>query len=269
MRNGLDSGIELLVYRGVELDGESLLWEATAPIRRAARPLTFSEFADHLNPENDQEILKFARKWGVMGVCSEHGLPVSHALIPGGASLGINPCWPAKVAKNGAEYYSEPLSFWRRAITKTQALRRIGSDILSDGTGRPEDWRILSSIEVSGDEPWNKKSRARMMLGLEVQDWLNIGRVAPEFSWDGRENRWAMRHVAPGGGQWPLFSWLALHLAIEVAGGRGVICPYCQGTYFPDRLPSPGQRHCCPTNPACRKKRDAEYKRDQRRGKSQ
>jgi len=260
----LDTRIDLLIPRSVELlGGEFLRYDSGLPIQKAAPPKVFNDFADHLDPNDNKAILKFAKSWGVMGVCEEHGLPVSHALIPGGSTLGLKACWPSRV--KGTEYLVEPLDFWRRIITKTSAIRRVAADIASGGKGNKEHWHQIESYVVAGQEPWKSRSAAINMLSTAIQDWIYIGGVRPRFFWNETDARWKLVHAAPGGALWPLFSWLAIQLAIEVGGGRGVVvvCPYCKDVYFPERLPTPGKRHSCKNAP-CRQAYFRDYRRSKR-----
>jgi hypothetical protein len=262
---GIETKMDLFVPHRVELFGEDLISDTTHPSKKEAKPRVFSEFT-RIDPENNAEILAFARKWGTMGICREHGLPIAHGLIPGLAAFGVKRCWLRQIEIDGTAFFAEPLEFWRRAIGKARVLQRIGSDLSSDGGGSEPDWLFVEDgLVIQGSEPWKNPVLARRRLGQEVQHWLEIGRVHPAFFWSEHERRWMMRHSAPGGAQWKLFSWLGLRLAIEIAGGKGVICPYCQNTYFPERLPGPKQDHKC-ESPDCIKLYNRNQKRKRRNG---
>lgn len=263
-----DSGIDLFVPKSVELaDGEFLRYDlGLLPSRKAPQPSVFNQFAERLDPNDNKAILRFAKSWGVMGVCHEHGLPASHALIPGGSMLGVKACGPSKARdRGGAEYFVEPLAFWRRIITKTSAIRQVAADIASGGNGNEELWQQIESYVITGREPWKFRHLAIDMLAMAVQDWIYIGGVRPRFFWNEEDARWKLVHAAPGGALWPLFSWLAIQLAIEVGGSRGVVvaCPYCRDVYFPLRLPTPGKRHSC-KKVTCRQAYFRDYRRSKR-----
>jgi hypothetical protein len=249
------------------LDGGFLLTDTTMPRQKKAVPVVFKRFTD-LNADDDKAILGFARSWGAMGICAQHGLPHSHSLIPFGSSLGLKGCFPRRIEKDGTDFYIEPLSFWRRTIREFAALQRIGADVNSGGVGHRADWEALENMAThQGPKPWSRPSDARSLLGVHVQDWLYIGGIRPRFCWSEEHKRMVLRHAAPTGGFWPLFSWLTLRLSIEITGRNVVVCPYCSTEYFPERRPSPGQRHCC-TTADCIKKRNTDYKREQREGKT-
>lgn len=266
-----ESSTELPIPDRVELADGHLFADATAPHWRTARPAAFDQFTE-LDPRDDDSICRFAQKWGTMGICVEHGLPVSHSLVVGRELLGVRECFPRRISRPDGEFFAEPLWFWKRAIEKAGALRRIGADISSNGKGKQEDWLLLSDgIEFNdgmgktkGRRRWESLPMARMILAGNVEQWLDVGGVRPSFSWDTGHQRWAMRQSTPRGGLWPLFGYLGIRLMTEIAGGRVAICPYCHLEYFPLRLPGRNQDHCCGKK-ECKRAYFTNYKREQKR----
>jgi hypothetical protein len=209
---------------------------------------------------------------------------------------GPPPCSPKTVSRKtmlrvgfepGIEFFSEPLNGWRGVIQKAGAIRRLGVEIREGGKGRIEDWLTLEDRRIKepepawmqglsdpvrsrlksrlgAQEPWKYADLARDLLANHVGFWLHLADLRPYFHWDSTQSRWAVHHLAPAvPDTWPLFSWLARRLMIEISVGRVVVCPYCQNEYFPDRLPSPRQNHCC-QKPDCKRKYFAAYRRKQR-----
>jgi hypothetical protein len=257
-KTSLESLTELPIPDRIELFEDHLIADLRMHKRRLVKPAMFYNFTA-LDPTDSNGILCFARSWGTMGICQEHCLPVSHALIPGRVAR----CFPRRSSQDDMSFL-EPLGFWRRAIAKAAALGRIAADIRNLDRGRREDWLIIrGGLIHEGGEPWKKLSLARSLLAHEVQTWLDIGAVRPSFSWDSVQRRWAVRHAIPREVVWPLFGWLGLRLMIEISGGRVVVCPYCQTEYFPQRLPGAHQDHCC-GNPKCKRAYWANYKRKQK-----
>jgi hypothetical protein len=264
-----ESTVELVIPLNVEIVDDFLLSEAAMPNRREARPATLHDFIK-LNPTDDNAICRYAQKWGTMGVCEQHQLPFSHAM--NGQSTPR--CYPPKVDRNGIQFYSEPLAFWRRCILKATALLRLGADIREGRNGRRVDWLTIAPATGDWDKagwstkhppPWQHLPTARSLFASKIQGWLDVGGVRPRFSWDPRLKRWAIRHTTPSDVLWPLFGWLGIRLMIEVSGGRVTVCPYCQTEYFPQRLPGRNQDHCC-GEPECKRSYFTAHKRKQRAG---
>src|SRR5580698_8562662 len=100
----------LQVPWAVRTDGELLMYDMTAPKEKEATPLIFHEFL-RLDPDDPQQIARFAGSWGTLGICSEHGMPVGH---PRRSYMSPGHCEPAHVKLDGASWFAEPLSVWRR-----------------------------------------------------------------------------------------------------------------------------------------------------------
>lgn len=243
---------------------DGILLTEIGPLKwKAVAPNVFHEF---LRLDNSEMILEFARKWGTLGICEQHGGPASHSLFPGGKE-----CLPKKERRGDAEYFVEPLEIWYSKILEANILRRIGCAILNSpkGTGERRDWESLlgEGLEKGKEEtkqhPWKNPALARTLLAKHVQTWLDLGAIRPQFSWDREQKGWRVHHAAPGHALWPLFGWLAIRLMYEVAGSSGTICPYCNAVYFPERLPSPGQNHHC-KRLECTRAYFTNYKRKQK-----
>jgi hypothetical protein len=157
-------------------------------------------------------------------------------------------------------------------------MRRIGESIQQGGNGLQSDWveiiipedrsaerrsRLVARImeETGSDylgQPWKSVRSAKLKFSSIMQDWLDLGNIRPRFIW--HKDRWAIRNSVPIT-MWPLFGHLALKLATAVAGGmQSAFCCFCGVEYFPERLPSPGQRNCCGDAP-CKRAYWSENKR--------
>ena len=216
---------------------------------------------DFLMIKTDEEVVRYARKWGPLGYCREHGLPNCRR-----SSKAV--CWPEEVRSPSAPIRSErawrePLAFWHGTISCVNAMRRIGENIRVGKAGLESDWaRIMVPEDHSGEptdalkrrvfaatgvdhfgQPWKGTRSARFRFSFIMQSWLDLGDIRPFFRWE--NDRWVIRTV-PGAGLWPLFGHLVHYLAMSIAGGaQAVFCSFCGREYFPQRRPSAGQRNCC------------------------
>ena len=259
-------------WLGIE-DGY-LVSDQTAPTHAIPKPTMLEDF---LMIKTDQEILKFARKWGTLGICKLHGNPGC-----GKRLLDGQVCGPEQVGLVGKGLvWREPLWDWHIAIARANALRRIGESIQSGGAGSKSDWESLiipvdhSAERVNRElarilaergadhlgQPWKSARSAKRKFSWIMQGWLDLGNVRPSFIWD--RDRWAIKSSIPMR-VWPLFGHLALYLAVAIAGGtQAVNCSFCGREYFPRRRPTPGQRNCCGDKP-CKQ----DYWREHKRGRA-
>ena len=108
---------ELPVPPEIQVDGANLLWslqrwEQVKAVR--SRPAMLDQFVRLANG-SAEVICRFARKFGILGICAEHGKPTSHNLacdlIPG------PPGW-----------WAEPLDCWRLYARQFQAVLRIADE---------------------------------------------------------------------------------------------------------------------------------------------
>jgi hypothetical protein len=248
----MDNKTILYVPWSVRTDGESLMYDMTIPTEKEAKPLIFHEFL-RLDPDDPDQIAHFAGRWGVLGICSQHGMPVGHPLR---TYMSAGPCEPAHVKLDGVPWFAEPLSKWRRIALKSAMLIRLARKIEQLDPGEQAEWEMIQGhldlIYLPESKPERRNlNSSRSSLGLAIQDWLEIGRVIPRFGWDYKDENWILRHDIPSG-PWGLFGWLALSLAIEIRGGRFAVCSNCGREYHVARLPSAGRPNYCPSE-ECRR----------------
>jgi len=213
-----------------------------------------------LHGSEDAEILKFAKDWGVLGLC-EHNLPASHSSIIFGAQFGFKPCslMPSRVA--GFDY-SDDVASWRRfsaaADAVIQLAAKLNQDRLDDSEESwtpllshppmPLDWRKgdigLMPLKRQLKRPEMLRG-ARGLLAREIETWLEIGKVGLRFGQEG--GRWK---IAFASNAFPtLFGLLGLKLMFHIAGVEGIVfCSTCPKAYIPEeRRPSTKRANYCDT----------------------
>jgi hypothetical protein len=238
----------LQVPWAVLTDGEFLIYDKTATIEKEATPLVFHEFL-RLNPDDPEQIARFAGRWGALGFCREHGLPAGHPI-----RRDMNPgrCGPVQVKRDGTYWHAEPLSAWREIALKSASLLRVARNI-EHLPVEQADWEIIpGNLDSPGPvDVARNLNTSRSHLANAVQDWLEIGRITPRFAWNFKDENWVLRHDVPAG-PWALFGWLALRLAIEIRGGRFAVCSNCGREHYVARLPSAGKPNYC-TSAECKR----------------
>lgn len=274
----------------IQFEGAFLTWpwvphgDEKRVTYRQAKPGMLAGFV-RLHRASDQEILAYARKWGVLGICERHGLPCSHNQYPYGPYDGVKPCLPMLVTplpREGSDFQvGEPLAHWRVWSRKAQAILNIGARLNQGKLARLEDWQALKDLHDSGlgeteQEPFMKNvAKARAELAFELDGWISMGQVRPRISWKTDNTRLKAQFSLDAVSSGPnLFGLLALNIAVAIASGEGekglAVCCACGESYPPKRRPDPNRRNYCEDCGLKAAQREAarEYRRRQRERES-
>lgn len=238
--------------------GRFLLWRAGTHPRDLFRTIkpqrgTLERFL-RLADVPAENILAYARRWGVLGLC-RHGLPMNHA----GAL-----CDPAFLDGQIAE----PLTSWRALAKAAAALLRLNAFARLDRMGRTD---VLSSLwhdalwlpaqQFDWARKMPKGSRrafahfGRREAAMIATEWLRAGGVCVQVQWDQPSFRF---ELAPNAAMPNLFGALAIALAFEMAGLEAwALCAGCGELMQPSPNAGSGTRRFCPgcraaNQPACR-----------------
>lgn len=247
---------EYLVPSRIRLEGERLFWQ---PVEQWKKVKPISEaFADFLAlgepKESGRDVLDYARKWGVLNLCREHLLPVSHD----------NRCKPFE---RHTDSQGEPVLQWRRFARLAGAVLNLSQDLTDGGIGKGTDWRVvadfdrllalsttaatLAELGMFGSSPRRKATptalkeaalEGRAVIADLVNQWVEFGNVRPRMLWQTGE---PIVLLASGLYRGSLFGSLAVQL-LELAG-RYVIasCSGCRKFYNPEIRPKSGQDRFC------------------------
>jgi hypothetical protein len=225
------------------------------------------------------DILSYARRFGVLGLCAQHNYPVGHAMklgelavFPGGPSEDCAPAgWPGEC--------HELTDQWRKWSATFGTLLRLATALRMDQPGELEDWYQIN--------PGLK--RDRRFLARRRQGFWN-GMLAPTnqiLDLAPRRLRWGvdtgMRRIedrlkpemmpvlrlAPISHYAALWVALSAELAFAASGSRAwLTCSDCGRMYPARRTPTTGKlRFCsdCGKRAAWRAASRAYY--DRRKGK--
>ena len=229
---------------------------------------------------DEQNILKYARRWGFLELCREHWEPASHIhdcepfvpfrTVVFGTTTAVATEHRAKLLASG-----EPVSEWRRFARFGRALLNIAGNLYEGKIGSDEDWDTLH-FDEAGFIGWNyakdrykdKKfpdlDRERTLVASGVNYWLTGGGVQPNVSWRGLRPVITFECRRPYG---KLFANLAIQLMMAVSQADALaICSACGQSYMPLRRPKTGQRrYCSNCKPVSRRDASADYRRRKRR----
>jgi hypothetical protein len=252
----------------VELDGNDLVWvhETQGGMRVEPRRGLLEGFIA-LSDSSGDAILGFARRWGVLCLCS-HGLPITHnpgdlssppfsALARGAAALtqGCRPVRSRLARPDGRSLATsrEPLETWRDFAELARLTLDAALCLADSQPVNATLWHSLLGMSsgAAGD---------RDLLTFVVRAWLRTTDVRVGFEWD--------ETPQPTFVAGSLLGAIALELAFSTSGEAAVRCASCGTPFFPARRPPKGRRSYCPT---CRQEgapaRDAAREYWHRKGK--
>jgi hypothetical protein len=239
----MQSGI-CYVPEKIELDSGNILY--LGGTLKEVRPGVgmLARFVD-LHHQRDEEILKYAKKWGVLGIC-KHSLPCSHTQFAYSilAPRHKNAEWCMPRAVPGRKHwYADPIEVWRLLSKQMATFQQLGAELNQDRPGDETVWRILPGNLAS--RPWRSVSSARKFLALLLNLWLEIGQVRPVIDWSTEKAGWQLSFNAVSIPN--LFGFLAFNLVLSISRRELAFCSSCRKSYPPDRRPNPSRRNYCET----------------------
>jgi hypothetical protein len=263
--NGIESNqwlTEIVSILTLDKRMGELAISAVPPVRRQGRVLSFRPGGPLRRAPNsrrllyqfarltDATILDFAQRWGPLGFCKEHRLPVLH-------KGGLAVCLPYR----RRDEFAESISTWLRLIARVKGTLSIRAALARGRIGSARDWRIL----LGDSEPLPTSiDQSRATLALSVSGFLLLANVRPIVFPEpqltigfggfnvidvlvlrGDPAHEQYRDWLTDSGT--LLANIAIQLALAVTGGPGFItCDACENLYQPSRAPRTGERHFCP-----------------------
>jgi hypothetical protein len=258
---------DLLVWSGPRRVGE---WPTPDMLRGM-----LSNFLN-LDEGSDQQVLEFARRWGVLGLC-KHGLSAGHvhaaAIGPAGAEPPLvrfqyHHC----AAVRRSNQYVEPLAVWRSYAAQFNAALRIAAAIRRGQLGDLADWHTLQEW-CGGVMRFNTPEDAKHLLAAVVNRWLEMTDVRPRFYWIADRTLFTLTNKMGSA----LFPALVVQLMVEISQSKGLtrcsgcgdvfalklgqsarrsrFCPNCQKQNMPARLAARRYREREITDPNRRKRK--------------
>lgn len=281
-----------VVPEDVSVDGGRLLYgpahgalgpSLTSGRRVIAKPRMLDEFVRLPRAKNhDTAVLRFARRWGALEICSAHAKPRSHLPLRFQRLLDDPPlCRPA----GGPPYgnWGEDVSRWLHYARQAQSILDLAARLMpADATAvAPTDW----PVEALGDLFWPELERhfdggrkegdgsvfaevgggigrevpvQRRLVAEAVQGWLDLGDAHVTYRWEDDSAEVDL-------GSNSLFGGLALQLALAVARIESLqFCAECGDGFAPRRLEGGRVPQRCP--PCRQRAAKRQWARKNRRG---
>lgn len=135
----------------IEIKGNDLIYRVEdnkgliRPDQKTMRQEVLAGFL-RLAEATDEEILEYASKWGVLGLC-EHGLPMAHSLKPiQNHHIAESEDFGCKRTKKRGWFY-EPLDKWRYYSRQVSAIVRLSVDLRKSTTTDEEYEALMLTVE--------------------------------------------------------------------------------------------------------------------------
>jgi hypothetical protein len=204
---------------------------------------------------DDDAVLGFARRYGILGLCGRHNLPEAHNQFAGRALSEYNDTLPCNPTMR------EPVSEWRLWSRRFGACIQIAAAIQNE---KPVDAEVFALLwQVQAPQGRIRNALARRQLEKTLNAYLLFGGCRPRVEVDKD-----IRLTFEPGGMFNLFGHLALRLVTTIARTEGLgLCSSCGVAYVvTGRRPRTDQRsYCDPCRADGAPQRDAS--RDSRRRK--
>lgn len=170
----------------------------------------FISLAELPPDEFPEAVLRFAKKWGVLGIC-RHGKPSNHCQAPHNVAP---PCRIAYQSRIGLVYvFSEPIEAWERYSSQLRAILCVAANLRTGKAGSPQNWHKIEQGEPPELPPFEREDwglpdyvnlppigrrispgKRRLLiekstLASNVGKWLTYGGVGVFPWWNDLENR--------------------------------------------------------------------------------
>jgi len=231
------------VLEGAALQDRRLVWNLYADAPWVKPSMNIFEGFLGLEQATDQEILRFSRRWGPLGLC-EHDFPMLHGKNPwpGGERLLDTRCFYREAKGN---LIWEPIDAWRHWAARAKATLTVASRLYDGRIGAEADWRVVRGAghKHCDDRGWAmpiNQTQAWERLEEYINAWIALSRVRVIFEACNGKPRITL-------GSWQgLFVSIAMQLALSVARTDGLaVCAGCGVAFIARRKPRTDRRNYC------------------------
>src|ERR1035437_1628067 len=226
----------------IQIENDKLVWKLPTQTTREnwvePKDLMLIRFCKLHGKSSDQDILKFARRYGVFGAAElrTDAPRFDNELPHAGARWEVSTEWNAPIG--------EPLSLWRAISARFDASLRLAADLAErpPKVGPVKFWQYI----CEQPEPLPDIEDAQFLICVEINEWLKIGRVGLSLrtkGWSRLRTEWESEVEFRG--KYNLLGALAVQLMLTVAGTTLHSCSFCGGPIISKRFPKRGQRNYC------------------------
>jgi len=246
-----------MVPAHVELRRARLCYSAEGKLRRLGLSGLLDDFVALADPQSgDHDILKFAKQYGPLYLCKDHGLVSYHKpLLMSGSALGPAPivgvdepfkyqwCAP-RLERQHPRTFSEPLERWRVLAMQARHLLLAANAVRSVGDAPPELWEKVDGFSGSFrkhygpgwaylDQPWPR-------LAANLDYWIVAADVGVRVS---AENHSLVALLGSNPFVISSFGLVAIQLLLAITRAEGLAsCSGCGAPYMCSRPPLAGKR---------------------------
>lgn len=203
-----------------------------------------------LRIEDGRGVLRFARRYGVLGICG-HGLPAEHNPPPAHLQSAA-PAYESTTKSPWCEHLQlrpdvsyDPIDRWLHFVRQARALLRISVALREAKAGSMTDWEMVyEDISTHGQRAERaalSPEATRYQLYRTIEDWLAMGNVRLRPGGYGAKGP----PLLAGG---LTFGVLAVQLLLAVTQGQEVLalCDGCGALYSREkRAPKAGHPNYC------------------------
>jgi hypothetical protein len=202
----------LIVPKDIDFNDGQLLWNPDDDFKEVEPDDEIIFKFANLATEETAGILRFAREWGVLGLC-RHNLPATHnppPILPGDTvSEGCSP--------SGAE----AIEVWYRFARIIRAMISIAAQHKQEHQGYENDWLVLLQGTSEDNLPTNISSE-RQLLSKSMNLWIGLSNIQPRLK---PENAGVSLSYPFYGS---LFGVLGIQLMTQVGGDGSLLkCAAC------------------------------------------
>ena len=184
--------LDVAVHEGEA--GEWVAWRVRAPgnvdygFARGERPEGCLAGFLALEEAPLEDFPAFVRRWGVLGICAQHGLPGMHDACTPRSGENAQELFPRRSLTEGwtvpLRTYQEPVGAWRAMAGEMAAALRLGRALRAGEAGAQADLLRLFGDEAAGLSGTTRAvGEQRGRLGALVNGWLDVVGVQPVFAW--------------------------------------------------------------------------------------
>ena len=246
---------EVLAPGSVQLNDEKteLLWSSfpevgtsTLERKRAHAPRDlYLQFIDLARLRTTPEQVRdFARRWGILELCEEHGQPGSHLRTIDDPTHGT--VWVRCIPPGGWGLKGrERIDGWLEAARRLRALLKVAGSLRQGRCGDDFDWALLVRHPLQLKEGWRGHldfERKKLAEILDLQAMASS--LSISLRWEGQKPDVRIGSASPFGGT-TLYGIITAQTMLAVAGHGLLFCAECGSPFFPRRTPPTGERRFC------------------------
>jgi hypothetical protein len=219
-------------------DRQRLVVGQQRPSYKKARKGLLEQFISLSDTSDPEAFLKYARHWGVLGLC-RHDLPWTHSLGP---SRDVS---TPSVSGRCLPESSENIRSWSALARLLLSFLNIAAALHSNQPGSAKDWGVL----YSGDRNRANNAAAHPLntqksyFAVRLSRALSEANIQTSVRWGGVDRNPTLGYNLGT----ELFGHLILQVAVASCRRTNFFrCSVCGSTYIPRRMPKHGQQNYCP-----------------------